>query len=159
MTPLTRRHALGSTVALCQVPTLAVAQATSPREAQARIAIETYASAWKKGDIPALLNCYHPDFTLNYFGRNALAGRHVGKAASVRALGEMRKRTDRALKSITALMVGPDHAAMLTRESMTAKGQTTDVERLYVYTVAGEQLLECWVYDQDQRQIDALVGT
>jgi ketosteroid isomerase-like protein len=154
---MNRRYALGTTIALCQLPT-AMAQTDSQREAQTRKAIETYARAWEKGDIPALLNCYHPDFTLNYFGRNALAGRHRGKAASLRVLGEMRQRTDRKLKAISSLLVGGDKAAMITRESLTTKGQSVEVERLYIYTVAGDQLLECWVYDQDQRQLDELIG-
>jgi uncharacterized protein len=156
MTRWTRRGALGSAVALCQMP---AAAATAPQpEAQTRKAIEAYARAWEKGDIPALLNCYHPDFTLNYFGRNGLAGRHVGKSASVQVLGAMRQRTGRQLKAIQALLVGGDQAALVTRESLTAKGQRVEVERLYLYTVKGEQLLECWVYDQDQRLMDELIG-
>jgi ketosteroid isomerase-like protein len=157
MTPWTRRHALGTTMALCPLPA-AMAQTDSPREAQTRKAIETYARAWERGDIPTLLNCYHPDFTLNYFGRNALAGRHRGKAAAVRVLAEMRQRTDRKLKAIASLLVGGDRAAMITRESLTAKGQSVDVERVYIFLAAADQLLECWVYDQDQRQLDELIG-
>lgn len=156
MTRWTRRSAIGSTVALCQLPALASADA--PNEARARRAIESYARAWQKGDIAALMNCYHADFTLNYFGRNALAGRHVGKAASLKVLGEMRQRTDRQLKAITSMLVSNDRAAMITREALTATGLTVEVERLYVYTLAGEQLLECWVYDQDQRRMDELIG-
>lgn len=158
MTAVNRRAALGSTLALCSLPAMNHASTDTPRDAAARKAIETYARAWERGDIPALLDCYHADFTLNYFGRNGLAGRHAGKAASLKVLGEMRKRTDRRLTAITAVMAGADRAAMLTRETMTASGQTVEVERLYVYTVAGEQLLECWVYDQDQRLVDGLVG-
>lgn len=158
MTRWTRRGALGTAVALCHMPALAAPPTDSQPDAQTRKAIETYALAWEKGDIPALLSCYHPDFTLNYFGRNALAGRHPGKAASVRILGEMRQRTDRKLKAISALLVGGDKAAMVTRESLNSKGQSVEVERLYLFTVKGEQLLECWVYDQDQRQMDELIG-
>lgn len=154
---MNRRHALGTTTAMVYLPT-ATAQADSQRDARTRTAIETYARAWEKGDVPTLLNCYHADFTLNYFGRNALAGRHRGKAASVRVLGEMRQRTDRKLMAISSLLVGGDRAAMITRESLSTKGQSVEVERLYIYTVAEDQLLECWVYDQDQRQLDELIG-
>ncbi|MET0333572.1 MAG: nuclear transport factor 2 family protein [Rhizobacter sp.] len=154
---MTRRHALGTTVALCHAPALAADD--NAAQSPARQAIETYARAWEKNDLPVLLDCYHPDFTLNYFGQNALAGRHVGKAASVKVLGEMRQRTQRQLKAIHSLLVGADLAAMVTRESLTAKGKTVEVERLYVYSVSGTQLRECWVYDQDQRLVDELIGT
>ena len=154
----TRRSALGAAVTLCQLPATAAETAVLQQEAQTRKAIETYARAWERGDFPVVLNCYHPDFTLNYFGTHALAGRHVGKADSVKVLVEIGQRTDRKLKAITSLLVGGDKAAMLTRESMKTKGLSVEVERLYLFTAHGEQLLECWVYDQDQRQMDGLIG-
>jgi len=157
MTCLSRRGALGAaTVALCHLPARAAADPAV--EACTRQAIDTYARAWERGDVPALLNCYHADFTLNWFGRNALAGRHVGKAAATKALGEMRQRTGRQLKAIRATMVAGDQAVMVTREAFATKGLAIEVERLYLYTVAGEQLRECWVYDQDQRQLDDIIG-
>ncbi len=160
MTSISRRSALGTTVGLCHLPaaSAAMAPAEPVQDPQTRKAIETYANAWEKGDMPTLMNCYHPEFTLNYFGKNALAGRHVGKAAALKVLGTMRQRTDRKLIAVNALLVGGDKAVMLTRESLSAKGQIVEVERVYVYTVMGVQLLECWVYDRDQRQLDALIG-
>jgi len=160
MTRISRRGALGATVALCQIPARSEARvAVDPAvEARTRQAIDTYARAWEQGDIPALLASYHADLTLNWFGRNALAGRHVGKAASIQALGAMRQRTDRQLKAIQSTMVAGDQAVMVTRETLAAKGQVVEVERLYLYTVANGQLRECWVYDQDQRQLDDIIG-
>lgn len=156
MTRLTRRHALG-TLTLAPLPALAAVPDGAPQPMASRRAIEAYARAWEAGDMTALLNCYHPDFTLNYFGRNALAGRHVGKVACIQVLGEMRRRTGRRLRAITSLMAGEGQAAMVTRESV-GRGVEIEVERLYVYAVSGEQLHECWVYDQDQRLIDELIG-
>ena len=96
MTGLSRRGALdAATVALCHLPARATADPAV--EARTRQAIDAYARAWEKGDVPALLACYPADFTLNWFGRNALAGRHAGKAAAVEAQGEMRRRTGRQL--------------------------------------------------------------
>lgn len=171
-TPVTRRHALLLPLAMGPVamPALATTSmhpmplTTAPTPTPAggntalRQAVETYARAWERNDLQALLSCYHADFTLNYFGRNALAGRHVGRAASLKVLAEVRQRTGRQLKAITALLIGEDRAAMLTRELVLNQGQPLEVERLYVYTASGTQLRECWVYDQDQRQMDAIIG-
>lgn len=161
MPPMSRRGALGTTVALCPLPALAEpgGAADTTRDAQTRQVIEAYARAWERGDVPALRDSYHADFTLNYFGRNALAGRHQGKAASLKVLGEMLRRTDRALKAIDVVMVAGDQAIMLTRETMSSQGQPVEVRRLYRYTVADGRLRECWIYDEDQRQLDEIIGT
>jgi len=70
----------------------------------------------------------------------------------------MRRRTDRKLTAIRATLVGGDQAVMVTRETLVAQGRTVEVERLYLYTVSGGKLLECRVYDQDQRQLDEIIG-
>jgi hypothetical protein len=124
-------------------------------EASIRAAIERYAAAWTSGDMSAIIACYHADFTLHYFGRNALAGDHVGKAAALKTLGEFSVRTQRRLKSIIATMAGPERGAILARETIGPEG--VEIDRLLVYTVKDDLLAECWVYDADQRFIDALI--
>jgi len=124
-------------------------------EASIRAAIERYAAAWTAGDMSAITACYHADFTLHYFGRNALAGDHVGKAAALHTLGEFSVRTQRRLKSILATMAGPERGAIVAREAMGPNG--VEIDRLLVYTVQDDLLAECWVYDTDQRYIDSLI--
>ena len=125
-------------------------------EAEIRSAIERYAAAWKAGDLAAIAACYHDDFTLHYFGANALTGDHVGKAASLKTLGEFSKRTKRRLVSIVATLAGPEHGAVIAREALGPNAK--EIERVLVYTVQDGLLRECWVYDRDQRLIDELVG-
>ncbi len=36
--------------------------------------------------------------------------------------------------------------------------QPIEVDRLLVYRVTDGLLAECWVYDQDQRLIDSIIG-
>lgn len=127
-------------------------------EQDVRDSIRAYARAWVSGDIPAIAAMYHPGFTLNYFGRNALARRHIGKSAAIEALGEFRKRTGRKLVKILAEMSGPERGGLVSLETMQFKGATVSVERVYLYTVQRGLLRECWVYDQDQRQIDEIIA-
>jgi hypothetical protein len=124
-------------------------------EASIRAAIERYAAAWTSGDLAAITACYHADFTLHYFGRNALAGDHVGKAAALKTLGEFTVRTQRRLKTIITAMAGPERGAILARETIGPEG--IEIDRLLVYTIKDDLLAECWVYDADQRFIDSLI--
>ena len=125
-------------------------------EAAIRAAIERYAAAWKGSDMAAIVACYHDDFTLHYFGRNALSGDHIGKAASLKTLAEFSKRTTRRLVSIVATLAGPERGAVIAREALGPNA--VGIERVLVYTVKGGLLHECWVYDQDQGLIAELVG-
>lgn len=126
-------------------------------EAEIRSAVERYAAAWKSGDMAAIVACYHDDFTLHYFGRNALSGDHVGRAASLNTLAEFSKRTKRRLVSIVSTLAGPEHGAVIAREAVGPNA--VEIERVLVYAVKDGLLHECWVYDTDQRLIDQLIGS
>ena len=68
---------------------------TTTRESEIRAVIERYAVAWRDADLPNVLDCYHDDIVLHWFGANALSGDHAGKGAAVAALGEFTRRTRR----------------------------------------------------------------
>ena len=123
-----------------------------------RQVISRYASAWLAGDRATLATCYHDDFTLHYFGRNPLAGDHIGKAAALGILAEVTRRTNRKLLAIVDIMAGPERGALLVRERFERGGRTAEVERLLVYAVHEGLLSECWVYDQDQTTVDAFLS-
>jgi len=117
-------------------------------------AARRYADAWAAGDFPALLATYSDDFVLHWFGDNPMAGVKRGKAAAVEALMAFTRLTGRRLVAIVDVAAGADRAVIIARESLTAAGETREVERVLVYRAEGGLLAECWVYDQDQRFID-----
>lgn len=117
-----------------------------------------YATAWAAGDVPAIRDCYHEQFTLHYAGYNPLSGVHRGKTACLAVLEEFRKRTRRRLLGVDHIMAGPERGAVLAREQFSHDGKTTDVTRLLVYSILDDRLHECWVYDRDQTLIDQLLS-
>ncbi|MBI5939908.1 MAG: nuclear transport factor 2 family protein [Caulobacterales bacterium] len=117
-------------------------------------AAQRYVDAWLAGDFPAMLSTYADDFVLHWFGDNPLAGVKCGKAAAVEALMEFTRRTLRRLVAVDNVMADAGRAVIIVRESITAGGETREVERVLVYRVADGLLAECWVYDEDQRFID-----
>ncbi|MGY4399038.1 hypothetical protein ACVWZA_004251 [Sphingomonas sp. UYAg733] len=138
-------------------PTPAMAAARSS-DAEIRAALSRYADAWISGDTARIAACYHGGFTLHYFGRNTLSGDHVGKANALKILAAFTARTRRRLIGISAIMVGDGLGAIVARERLMQGIEPVEVERLLTYRVVDGLLIECWVHDQDQRLIDAIVG-
>jgi hypothetical protein len=120
--------------------------------------IRRYAKAWTAGDLKAIVACYHPDFTLHYFGRSALAGDHVGLANSLAKLAEFSRRTNRRLVGIVDAFSGPERAAIVAHERFTRGTLEQDVERLLVYSIKDGRLHHCWVYDADPELVDRFLA-
>lgn len=124
-----------------------------------RHVIDRYAAAWSKGDRTATAACYHDDFTLHYFGRNALSGDHAGKAASLKTLAELGRRTHWRLVSVAHTLAGPTRGAILTRVCFGQGDKAVEVDRILIFRVQSGLLRECWAYDQDQQLLDELIGS
>jgi hypothetical protein len=108
--------------------------------------------------VPALVACYHDDFTLHYFGRSALAGDHRGRPAALRVLGEVSRRTNRRLVAILDILAGRRQGAVIAREAFQRDGTKIELDRVLVYTVREGKLHECWVYDSDQALVDRFLA-
>ncbi|HKB38332.1 MAG TPA: nuclear transport factor 2 family protein [Gemmataceae bacterium] len=121
-------------------------------------AVERYVAAWRAGDRAALLDCYHEEFTLHYFGRNPLAGDHVGRTAALKALAEVSRRTNRRLLNIVDVMAGPHRAIVIAREAFQRDLLRAELDRVLVYTVTDGKLHHCWVYDGDQALVDRFLA-
>ena len=120
--------------------------------------IATYADAWLRGDHAAALACYHEDFTLHYFGQNALSGDHAGKSNAIAALRELANRTGWQVLEIKRMLTGQDCAALVARISYRRDGTVLERDRVLIFAVADGLLRECWAYDQDQALMDQLIG-
>jgi uncharacterized protein len=113
-----------------------------------------YADAWSANDSRAVVDCYHDDVVFYYFGRNALAGTHRGKAACLALLKQVRERTNRRLLEIVEVVAGDSFGFVVARERFERDGRVADVLRVLKYTVREDKIAACWVYDQDQELID-----
>lgn len=114
--------------------------------------LRRYADAWQAGDLAQVLDLYHDDFVLHYFGTSPLAGTHEGKDAALQALGLATARTDRVLVDVVDVLAGADLGALVVVENLAGR----EVQRILLYRVLDGKLGECWLYDQDQRFVDRL---
>jgi hypothetical protein len=115
-----------------------------------------YADAWVAGDAAALVGFYADDIVLHYFGESPLAGDHAGKAAALAALARVSALAKRGTPVIHDVIASDEHAAILARESWMDGDTPVSVDRVLLYHVRDGQFSECWIYDQDQRRVDAI---
>jgi ketosteroid isomerase-like protein len=118
--------------------------------------IRRYCDAWQRGDVAAIVDCYHDDVVLHWFGQSPLAGDHCGKPAALTALMQLQQLADRRLVEIHDVLASDHHAVVLARERFARDGRVVDANRVLVYHIRDEKLAEAWIYDEDQRALDAL---
>lgn len=120
--------------------------------------VARYARAWADGDLRRMIDCYHDDVTFHYFGLNPFAGTHRGKVACLAVLQAFAGKTKRKLITIEDVLIGNSFAAIVALEEFERQTQLARLHRLFRYAVRDDKLFECWVYDQDQRLVDAMLS-
>jgi hypothetical protein len=116
--------------------------------------LREYADAWLAADLERILGAYHEDVVLHYMGESSLAGTHTGKEAAFAALGQASQRSARRLIEVEDVLVGAGLGAILAVEELGDPPRR--VRRVLLYRVEDGKLRECWLYDEDQRFVDAL---
>jgi ketosteroid isomerase-like protein len=123
------------------------------REETSRV-LREYATAWLASDLEKVLASYHDDIELHYMGQSPLAGTHRGRDAAFTVLGQASMRTNRKLIDVEDVLVGESSGALIAVEDLGDPAQR--VRRVLLYRVQDEKLRECWLFDENQRFIDAL---
>ena len=116
--------------------------------------LQGYREAWAAGDLERIVAAYHDDFVLHYFGESPLAGTHTGKEAALTILGQATMRSERELVEVSDVLAGAEMGALVAVERLGPERR--ECRRLLLYKVRDDKLAECWLYDEDQRFIDAL---
>jgi hypothetical protein len=116
--------------------------------------LRAYAEAWLTSDLEKVLASYHDDIELHYMGESPLAGTHRGRDAAFTVLGQASVRTNRKLIDVEDVLVGESLGALIAVEDLGEPAQR--VRRVLLYRVQDEKLRECWLFDENQRSIDAM---
>ena len=117
-----------------------------------------YAEAWRRGDLQAQLGLCADEIVLHYFGESPFAGLYEGKAELVRLLSKIQERTRRELVAVDDVLSSDERTALLVRERFHGGERPQELERLFLYRVDRGCIVECWLYDQDQRAFDTLLS-
>jgi hypothetical protein len=116
--------------------------------------LQAYAKAWLAADLEKVLASYHDDIELHYMGESPLTGTHRGRGAAFAVLGQASTRTGRKLIDVEDVLVGESLGALIAVEDLGDPAQR--VRRVLLYRVQDEKLRECWLFDENQRFIDAM---
>jgi ketosteroid isomerase-like protein len=119
-----------------------------------RTTLTQYAEAWQDGDLTRMFDAYADDVVFHYFGETDLAGDHVGKDAAVEKMIAASTRATRTLVEIIDVLAGDSLGAIVAIERFERDGKSEEVQRVLLYRVDGERIVECWLYDADQPLID-----
>jgi ketosteroid isomerase-like protein len=119
---------------------------------------QAYAAAWANGDAATLIALYHDDIVLHYSGEGPLAGDHIGKPAALAVLGRIQQAVRRETPEIHDVLASDTHAAILAKERWHDGDAVRELHRVLLYHVLDGKLAECWIYDDDQRLVDAVLS-
>ena len=122
--------------------------------AETEAVLRSYADAWLAGDLEAVLGSYHEDFVLHYMGESPLAGTYRGRDEALQTLGLASFRASRKLIEVEDVLAGEEFGALVAIEDLGVPPRR--VRRVLLYRVIDGKLGECWLFDEDQRFIDAL---
>ena len=116
--------------------------------------LRAYAQAWLAADLEKVLASYHEDIELHYMGESPLAGTHRGRDAAFAVLAQASTRTARRLIDVEDVLAGESLGALIAVEDLGDPSQR--VRRVLLYRVQDGKLRECWLFDENQRFIDAM---
>jgi uncharacterized protein len=116
--------------------------------------LRAYAQAWLASDLEKVLASYHDDIELHYMGESPLAGTHRGRDAAFAVLAQASTRTARKLIDVEDVLAGESLGALIAVEDLGDPPQR--VRRVLLYRVQDGKLRECWLFDENQRFIDAM---
>ena len=131
---------------------------SSAASSEIHAVVQRYADAWAANDLKGIFDCYHDEVVFHYFGQSPLAGTHRGKAACLAVLKEVKEKTTRRLVAIRDVLAGEHFGLIVAVEQFEYEGRTFELERLLRYAVRDGKLSECWIYDEDQRRVDEVLG-
>jgi uncharacterized protein len=116
--------------------------------------LNAYRDAWEAGDLARIVDAYHDDVVLHYFGTSPLAGTHMGKQAALTVLAQATERSGRELVAVEDVLAGERFGALVAVERLGPERR--EVRRVLLYEVRDDKLGECWLYDEDQAFVDLL---
>jgi ketosteroid isomerase-like protein len=120
--------------------------------------LRRYIDALLAGDAPAAVAFYADDMVMHIGGRSPHAGTYHGPEGYLDFVTRVHQDTDGGVEilDIHDVLGTDDHAVLLVRERFSRNGRSVETERVVVYELRDEQIVEIWNYDSDQYAYDEL---
>ena len=127
----------------------------------ARDVMESYVGAARRGDFDAAFGHFADDIVFRIPGRSDFAGEHHGREAAMAYIDHARalSREHEVQVDVVDALASEERFALLVRELFHRDGEILEIRRANVYRVAGEEIVEIWIFEGDQYAVDALMAS
>jgi ketosteroid isomerase-like protein len=115
--------------------------------------------AFNRADVPALIDLFAEDVVWHFPGSSKLGGDHVGRDATLAALGAYGEAAGGTLKAnVIDIMASDDHVAGVANDTGSTAGKTLNVRSTVIFAMNGGKVTEAWHYIDDLAALDAFLG-
>jgi ketosteroid isomerase-like protein len=114
-----------------------------------------YREAAARGDFEAAFGMFADDIVFRIPGRSPFAGEHTGREAAMAYIDAARALHDGITVEVVDALVSEERFCLIVVEDFGDR----QIRRANVYRVRGEQIAEVWIFEGDQYEVDALLGT
>ena len=117
-----------------------------------------YLQTVQGGDWETAFGFFADDIVLHVPGRSSLAGVHRGRAAAEGYLRAALARSHGAEVEVELVdvLASEDQVALVVRERFSRPGGPLEIRRANLYRVRGERVVEVWIFEANQYEVDEL---
>jgi ketosteroid isomerase-like protein len=116
-----------------------------------------YLEAVQRGDWRTGFGFFADDIVLHVPGRSSLAGEHRGREAAERYLQAALARAHGARVEVE-LVASEERVALVVRERFGRPGGAVEIRRANLYRLRGDQIVEVWIFEANQYEVDELLA-
>src|SRR4051812_35233281 len=118
-----------------------------------------YVEAARSGDFDRAFGMFAEDIAFRVPGRSSHAGEHRGREAAMAYISAARalSRDHDVQVDVIDALTSDDRFALLVGEHFHLDGRRVEIRRANVYRVRGDEIVEVWIFEGDQYEVDALL--
>ena len=122
--------------------------------------IDRYLAAMRGGDRESAYGFYADDIVFRIPGRSRYAGTHRGREAAVRYIESAVATSHEGDVEVELVdkLVSEERVALILRERFKREAGVLEIRRANVYRVSGDQIVEVWIFEGDQYEVDELLA-
>ena len=121
--------------------------------------IRTGYDAFNNADVATLADLFANDVVWHFPGSSKLAGDHIGRDATLTALGAYGEASQGTLQAnLIDLMASDDHVTGIGRDTASTGDRSLDVRSTVIFAMRDGKVTEAWHYIDDTDALDAFLA-
>jgi uncharacterized protein len=119
-----------------------------------------YIGAARSGEWGKAYGFFADDVVFHVPGRSKWAGHHRGRDKAIAYIENARAIADagEVRVELDAMLEGEDRVGLMVREVFDRPEGPVEILRTNVYRVEGDRIVEAWIFEQNQHEVDELLA-